>query len=248
MAGRIADQFEQHGMFGDGVAGSDAGSTTSRLHVANTTAWTDDEAREAFRSALVGEVNKGIVTPGWGDTPLWTSSQIGSLVTQFKKFGMASYSRVLISGLQDHEMNFWSGAMALVGIGAMADYIKAQYADNDVYAHKPWQEKLVSAMDRAAVLGWPLGAGELAVGAAVMLNVLGAASGPAGTAAAHRLLSAALATPGASAHWYGKEAQPKRKCGHITVVGPTGADVDAKLAHIRAAAAAGDAAAAARRR
>jgi phosphoribosylaminoimidazole carboxylase len=74
--------------------------------------------------------------------------------------------------------------------------------------------------------------------------VLGAASGPAGAAAAHRLLSAALATRGASAHWYGKEAQPKRKCGHITVVGTTGADVDAKLTHIRAAAAAGDAAAA----
>lgn len=95
-----------------------------------------------------------------------------------------------------------------------------------------------------AVLGWPLGSGELVVGAAVMINVLGAASGPAGAAAAHRLLSAALATPGASAHWYGKEAQPKRKCGHITVVGTTGADVDAKLQHIRAASAAGDAAAA----
>jgi phosphoribosylaminoimidazole carboxylase len=96
-----------------------------------------------------------------------------------------------------------------------------------------------------AVLGWPLGDTSLSVGAAAMVNVLGTGAGDAATAAAHRLMGAALATPGAAVHWYGKDAGPKRKCGHITVVGPTPAAVAASLARIRAAAAAGDAAAAA---
>ena len=96
-----------------------------------------------------------------------------------------------------------------------------------------------------AALGWPLGDASLVVGAAVMQNILGEASGPLAEAAAHRIMGAALATPGAAVHWYGKEPKPSRKCGHVTVVAPDRSTATARLAAINAAAAAGDAAAAA---
>jgi hypothetical protein len=156
MARRIAAQFEQHGVFGDGVLGSDAAGTTSSLHVANTPAWDDEVARDAFRSALVAEVNRAIVTPGVGDTPLWTSSQLGSLITQFKRFGMAATQRILISGLQQDRMNWWTGAAALTGAGMIADKLKDIAYDGDGERDRSWQERLVRGMDRSAVLGWPL--------------------------------------------------------------------------------------------
>ena len=45
-----------------------------------------------------------------------------------------------------------------------------------------------------------------------MLNLLGEADGEAGLRAAHAAIGRALAVPGASVHWYGKEeVKTKRK-------------------------------------
>lgn len=66
-----------------------------------------------------------------------------------------------------------------------------------------------------AVLGLPLGATNLRVPAACMVNVVGQPDG--GDPLAR--LDAALAVPGASVHRYGKEARPRRKLGHITATG-----------------------------
>ncbi|HLY27401.1 MAG TPA: 5-(carboxyamino)imidazole ribonucleotide synthase [Aggregatilineales bacterium] len=69
-----------------------------------------------------------------------------------------------------------------------------------------------------AILGLPLGACDLKVGAAVMVNVLGAESGTLEDTL--RPLDTALEIPGASLHWYNKKnVQARRKMGHITVVG-----------------------------
>ena len=93
-----------------------------------------------------------------------------------------------------------------------------------------------------AALGWPLGSTALAPqGGAAMLNILAVGAGAAAEAAAHRLLAAALAAPGASPHWYGKACAPRRKVGHVTVLAASAADADVALAHIASAAAAGDA-------
>ncbi len=89
-----------------------------------------------------------------------------------------------------------------------------------------------------AVLGWPLGDTGLKVGAAVMLNILGEADGAEGAAAAHAVMARAYATPGASVHWYGKDAVAKgRKVGHVTIVGASGAEARARLRAIDAGAA-----------
>jgi 5-(carboxyamino)imidazole ribonucleotide synthase len=64
-----------------------------------------------------------------------------------------------------------------------------------------------------AVLGLPLGGTELRAPYAVMVNVLG---GVEDLAAAYET---ALADPTIKAHWYGKDARPGRKVGHINAYG-----------------------------
>ena len=70
------------------------------------------------------------------------------------------------------------------------------------------------------------GATDLAVNAAVMLNILG---GP--QPDSHLLLAkAALKIPGAKVHLYGKgDGRPGRKMGHITVVGKSTSEIEQKI-------------------
>lgn len=65
-----------------------------------------------------------------------------------------------------------------------------------------------------------------------MLNILGESSGAEGRQAAEALMFRALQTEGASVHWYGKEPQPGRKLGHITIVAPDNATARQRLNHI----------------
>jgi 5-(carboxyamino)imidazole ribonucleotide synthase len=72
-----------------------------------------------------------------------------------------------------------------------------------------------------AVAGLPLGNTELAegVGAAVMLNLVGTPESPE---------EAARHSDG-HLHWYGKQARPGRKVGHVTYVGTDLAQVRTRM-------------------
>jgi phosphoribosylaminoimidazole carboxylase len=79
-----------------------------------------------------------------------------------------------------------------------------------------------------AVMGLPLGSAALRVGAAVMVNVLGAGgASEADVARTWDICQRALAVPGASAHWYGKHGGVARgrKVGHVTLTGEWMPDV-----------------------
>ena len=90
-----------------------------------------------------------------------------------------------------------------------------------------------------AVMGWPLGEASLAVGCAIMVNILGEADGEAGEVAAHARMAAGYATPGASVHWYGKHAVAVgRKVGHITITARTREEARSRLEAVDAGAAA----------
>src|SRR5690606_27174840 len=58
--------------------------------------WTDREAANAFRAALVRDVDDTVITPGVQDAPLWTSTEFGKVVFQFKRFAMAANQRILL--------------------------------------------------------------------------------------------------------------------------------------------------------
>jgi 5-(carboxyamino)imidazole ribonucleotide synthase len=72
-----------------------------------------------------------------------------------------------------------------------------------------------------AVLGYPLGATG-AVGVSAMVNLIGETPDPA----------AVLEIDGAHLHLYGKPARPGRKLGHVTLVKPQRASLDAALARV----------------
>ncbi|OVZ82185.1 hypothetical protein [Yersinia kristensenii] len=139
MLSRVQQQFSKHGKTIDG------------LRIGNSSAWDDPAVRSTFESAVVKDVNNTIVTPGIGDTPLWSSSQTGKLVFQFKSFIFGSYNRSTVGGIQAGEAQFYYGLGLQLMLGAMTYAIKNTLAGRDVdYA----PEKLtLEGIDRSGVLG-----------------------------------------------------------------------------------------------
>ncbi|MDZ4763721.1 MAG: 5-(carboxyamino)imidazole ribonucleotide synthase [Chloroflexota bacterium] len=78
-----------------------------------------------------------------------------------------------------------------------------------------------------AILGLPMGNPSLQVGAAAMINILGAET----LDETLKMLDAALTIPNASIHWYGKRDNRRgRKLGHITLVGASVAELAPRIA------------------
>jgi phosphoribosylaminoimidazole carboxylase len=82
-----------------------------------------------------------------------------------------------------------------------------------------------------AILGLPLGDTALKVGAAAMVNVLGAGDGL--LEETLRPIEQALSVAGAAIHWYGKSTvRAQRKMGHITLTATTAAELTSRLAEL----------------
>ena len=118
----------------------------------NTDAWADNNMVRKFRNALNQSVDRTIITPGAGDRALWTSTEFGSLITQFKGYGQGSMVRLLTSGLQEKDASFWQGAFLLVGLASIVNEAKkVQYG---IDKEQSYSELLVDAVDRSGALGW----------------------------------------------------------------------------------------------
>jgi len=141
MAKRIHGQFAKHGEVQDGVL------------LARGERWdaNESDALEAFRAAVVRDVDKTIVTPGQ-DKPLWMSTELGKTVGQFKSFGISAMQRIALSGLQQRDANTLNGAVLMLGLGAMA------YATKETIAGRPLAEEpaqwAVEAFDKSGLAGW----------------------------------------------------------------------------------------------
>ena len=74
----------------------------------NTDLWGDQQSGSLkfFRNALNQNVERIIITPGAGDRALWTSTEFGSLMTQFKSYGQGAMVRMANSGLQEKDGAF----------------------------------------------------------------------------------------------------------------------------------------------
>ena len=81
LAERITKQFSKYGETQDGV------------FLAKAADWDDRLAKEAFRAAVVRDVDRIIVTPGQ-DKPLWMSTELGKTVGQFKSFNVSAMQRL----------------------------------------------------------------------------------------------------------------------------------------------------------
>ena len=114
--------------------------------------WTDNIALDSLNYALKKDINIGIVTPGKGDTPLWMSTELGGLVSQYKKFAMGASQRVLMRGLQDSDSKFLMGLIMMTAIGMLIDKIRTEQYGQD-YDKKSAVAKLTDGIDRSGVTG-----------------------------------------------------------------------------------------------
>lgn len=139
MARRIAKQFADHGEDVDGTL------------VAKGEAWTDKAALEAFRAAVVREVDRIVVTPGQ-DKPLWMSTELGKTVGQFKSFSVSTMQRTMLAGLQQRDAATLNGLMLMMGLGAVSYYLKQVSAGQPVTdSPAVW---VAEAFDRSGIAGW----------------------------------------------------------------------------------------------
>ena len=152
MGKRIYKQYTKYGYGKNARSWTDNGDSYKQIRVANTDEWTDQAAADAYHSAIGKQANIDIVTPSKGDVPLWANTEIGGMLTQFKKFGMAATQRMLLRGLQEKDANFMSGVLLLMAAGAGVDAFR-QKAFNRDYSKKPTGQKIVDAFDRSGLGG-----------------------------------------------------------------------------------------------
>ena len=142
---RIAEQFAKHG-------------ERNGVWWANTAAWEDTRAADAFRAALSKEVDIAIVTPGQ-EKPLWMSTGMGKVVGQFRSFAFASTQRVLLTGLQQRDMATLNGILLMTALGTGATWIRRQTDPHAQPLPDPGTAAGVATwvkegVDRAGLTGW----------------------------------------------------------------------------------------------
>ncbi|MEI2387632.1 hypothetical protein, partial [Breoghania sp. JC706] len=146
MMRRIAAQFRTHGVREKNVYG------------ANVEAWDDDIARRAFAAALNKDVDRTIVTKGVADTPLWTHSNWGKVVTQFQSFALASHQRVLIAGLQERPHRLAEQMVFSTALGMLVSWAKYKERGDDDRAERLLDnpgEWIANGLDRSGLLAIP---------------------------------------------------------------------------------------------
>jgi hypothetical protein len=112
--------------------------------------WTDREAKDAFRLALVGEIDRTIITPGAADVPLFLNTEVGRTIFQFKRFALAATKVIAFSGAQWRDMQALNGAMVGIAMGAVVAEAKAAQYGYTIHNKK---DLMLQAIDRSGVLG-----------------------------------------------------------------------------------------------
>jgi hypothetical protein len=118
----------------------------------NTGQWDDLEAIKLFRAALARDVDRIIVTPGVGDKPLWLSQEWGKTIGQFTSFFFSAQQRVLMSGLQRHDLAVLNGTVFSVALGIAIAAIKAKQNNRELSTDP--EDLIVEGIDRSGITGW----------------------------------------------------------------------------------------------
>lgn len=143
-AKKIAELFREHGQDSGGVL------------LPNTAAWNTAapgvrKALDGLRGAIALDVDRTIVTPGQ-DKPLWFSTQVGKIVSQFKGFGFASAQRVLLANLQQRDAGVMMGSLLMIGMGGIAEKIRS--ITNQKEGPKSEAEWVANAIERSGLTAY----------------------------------------------------------------------------------------------
>jgi hypothetical protein len=139
LAERISREFNKHGEKGS-------------LNLPRADLWEDVEAMESFRSAVLKEVDRTIITPGVAEKPLWTSTEAGKLIFQFKSFAAAAHAKVLVADLQYRDAAALNGFLLSVALGGVAYGAKQVVAGRDI-SDDP-AKLIVESLDRSGAFGY----------------------------------------------------------------------------------------------
>lgn len=146
LAVKISEQFAKHG------------DRDGRVWIANAGMWGNREAFEAFRNAMSREMDMMVITPGQ-DKPLFMSTQIGSLLLQFKSFSVSANHRILLSGMQRADADVLTGVLISLALGGMVSDIKATIGG---FKQKEGIDFNFDMLDRSGLMGWLMEANALA--------------------------------------------------------------------------------------
>jgi uncharacterized protein (UPF0297 family) len=145
MAGRIADQYKKYAALDNDLDATD-------LMLSRADKWDDIGAAESFKSAVLRDVDKAIITPGQGEAPLWASSEMGKVAFQFKSFASAAHHKILISNLQYHDAQAAQGLLMMTALGYLA-YAAKQYVSNRDISDNQAQV-IIESLDRSGAFGY----------------------------------------------------------------------------------------------
>jgi hypothetical protein len=143
MLERIDDQFGQYG------------KNVNGLRFGMTDQWHDQGAAQALDGVTTNAAEGSTLSPGAGDTPLWTSSEIGKAVFQFKTFGAVAIRRVTIplaQGLAHADLRSAQGLATLIAAGALT-YTMKQLLSGQPIEKDPGRYAL-EVLDKSNLLGW----------------------------------------------------------------------------------------------
>lgn len=139
LAERIQQQFQKYGEVQGGVLLAKAGD------------WDDRLAREAFRTAVVRDVDRIIVTPGQ-DKPLWMSTELGKTIGQFKSFNVSAMQKITLSAIQQRDADTLAGIVTALSLGAMTYMAKQLTAERELSDNPMvWA---TNAFDWSGLSGW----------------------------------------------------------------------------------------------
>jgi len=122
MATRFVKQWQQ--------AGETKGD---HLFLANTENWADQGAVRSFRAFLAQEVNTAVITPHAADKLNFMSKPLGSVLMQYRGFGLSATQRIMGAALQQRDKSALAGVASMIGLAAMVDnWRRPDYVDLDL--------------------------------------------------------------------------------------------------------------------
>jgi hypothetical protein len=128
----------------------EGGNVVDGVYISNAANWTDEQAKLHFTAALARDVERAVVTPG-AEKPLWMSTNVGSLLGQYKSFTLAATNKILIANLQKSDAQSLQGLVAAVAFGVLSYRVSTLLRGQEM--HDRPQDIIKEGISRSGVLG-----------------------------------------------------------------------------------------------
>ena len=121
------------------------------FNISGIDSWDNQEAKRMFQTALLGQVNRSIITKSIGDMPLWANTELGRTVLQFKSHAFASLNKLTGRAVQSlDDRRTYEALVSLVGMGMLVQYLKDVARQKDISTDAEYWFK--NGLDRSGLL------------------------------------------------------------------------------------------------